>query len=286
MAQSHGTSSSAKHCSARRRHATPVIAALFAGALLSARAWADPPDAQFSAVASGSPGETIRTPGAVSGVIIGDFPDSGGTDSASTTTDLTAHAKGAASSRGSAGGQATINYYGEVVGPSTSPVPLSIVGSLSTQFAGGGGAATSGGGAIASMAWGIVEGFDMFGPGAGGATACSSPTPCGSASLSVNAVFEVDVGQIFEVALDAQASATNGALAVASVDPEISILPDFLAANPGLSLEFSANITQPGSVGSVPEPSTWTLLALGFAGLAFASRRRLPQARKGGDLIA
>ena len=97
----------------------------------------------------------------------------------------------------------------------------------------------------------------------------------------MNAVFDVEVGQIFEVALQAQASATNGALAVASVDPEISILPDFLAANPGLSLEFSANITQPGSVGSVPESSTWALLALGFAGLALASHRRPAHARKG-----
>ena len=130
------------------------------------------------------------------------------------------------------------------------------------------------------MAWGIDEGFDMFGPGGGGADACS-PAPCGSSSLvHVNAVFDVDVGQIFEVALQAQASATGGALAVASVDPEISILPDFLAANPGLSLEFSANITQPGSVGSVPEPSTWGLLTLGFVGLALASLRRPAQARK------
>lgn len=280
MAQfhTHGTPPPAKQRSSPRRPVTPAIAALIAGALISASAWAAPPDAQFSASAGGA--SPIRIPGEVSGVIIGDFPDSGGTDSASTTTDLTAHAKGAASSKGTAGGEATINYYGEVVGPSASPIPLSIVGSLSTQFAGGGGPVPSGGGAIASMAWGIAEGFDMFGPGAGGATACSSPNPCGSPSLSVNAVFDVDVGQIFEVALQAQASATSGALAVASVDPEISILPDFLAANPGLSLEFSANITQPGSVGSVPEPSTWALLTLGFVGLAFASLRRPAQARK------
>jgi hypothetical protein len=173
-----------------------------------------------------------------------------------------------------------INYYGEVVGPSTSPVPLSIVASLSTQFAGGVAPAISDGGAIADMAWGIADGFDMFAPFDGGATACSSPTPCGPGSLSVNAVFDVDVGQIFEVALQAQASASGGALAVTSVDPEISILPDFLAANPGLSLEFSANVTQPGAVGSVPEPSTWALLTLGFVGLAFASLGRPAQARK------
>ena len=82
------------------------------------------------------------------------------------------------------------------------------------------------------MAWGIADGFDMFDPFDGGATACSSPNACGSTPLSVNAVFDVDVAEIFEVALQAQASATNGALAVASVDPEISILPDFLAALP------------------------------------------------------
>ena len=118
-------------------------------------------------------------------------------------------------------------------------------------------------------------------PGAGGADACS-PAPCGSPSLvHVNAVFDVNVGQIFEVALEAQGSGTNGASYSVTADPEISILPDFLAENPGLSLEFSANITQPGSVDSVPEPSTWALLTLGFAALAFASHRRPSQARRG-----
>jgi hypothetical protein len=279
----HGIPPLAKQRGTRGRAATAALIALIAGALPSAHAWADPPDAQFTASAAGA--SPISTPGTVSGLVIGDFPDSGGTDSASTTIDLTAHAKGAASSRGSAGGEATINYYGEVVGSSTSPIPLSIVASLSTQFAGGGGPTISGGGAIASMAWGVANGFDMFDPFDGGATACSSPNPCGSPSLLVNEVFDVDVGQIFEVAMQAQASATSGALAVASVDPEISILPDFLAAHPGLSLEFSANITQPESVGSVPEPSTWALLTLGFVGLAFALRRRRLQERMGRGLV-
>jgi hypothetical protein len=281
MAQfhTHGTPPSAKQRSTGRRAAMPAIAALIAGALISAPASAAPPDAQFSAGAGGA--SPIRAPGAISGITIGDFPDAGGTDAASTTTTLTAHANGTADSRGGAASQATIAYYAEVVGSSTSPVPLSIVGTLSASWGGGGGPAVSGGGADASMAWGIAEGFDLFAPGAGGANACS-PAPCGSPSLvHVNAVFDVDVDQIFEVVLEAQGAGTSGASYSALADPNVSILPDFLAANPGLSLEFSANIAQPGPVGSVPEPSTWALLALGFAGLAFASHRRPAQARRG-----
>ena len=279
MAQfhTHGTPPSAKQLSTGRRAAMPAIAALIAGALISAPAWAGPPDAQFGAGAGGA--SPIRAPGAISGITIGDFPDAGGTDAASTTTTLTAHANGTADSRGGAASQATIAYYAEVVGSSTSPVPLSIVGTLSASWGGGGGPAVSGGGADASMAWGIAEGYDLFAPGAGGANACS-PAPCGSPSLvHVNAVFDVDVDQIFEVVLEAQGAGTNGASYSALADPNVSILPDFLAANPGLSLEFSANIAQPGSVGAVPEPSTWALLTLGFAGLAFASHRRPARAR-------
>jgi PEP-CTERM motif len=144
-----------------------------------------------------------------------------------------------------------------------------------------GGPAVSGGGAEASMGWGIADSFGMLGPGAGVALACS-PAPCDDfpSLVQVHAVFDVDVDQIFEVALSAAGGGTNGASFSALADPNVSILPDFLAANPGLRLEFSANITQPGAVGSVPEPSTWALLTLGFVGLAFASLRRPAQARK------
>ena len=127
MAQfhTHGTPPPAKQRSSPRRPVTPAIAALIAGALISASAWAAPPDAQFSASAGGA--SPIRIPGEVSGVIIGDFPDSGGTDSASTTTDLTAHAKGAASSKGTAGGgrrPSTIMGRSSVPRPRLSRSPL------------------------------------------------------------------------------------------------------------------------------------------------------------------
>jgi hypothetical protein len=127
MARSHTgeTSFWAPYCSTRRKTVTPVIAALALGALLSTPGWATPPDAQFSAGAGGA--SPILTPGSVSGIVIGDFPDAGGADAAYTTTTLTAHANGTANSRGGASSQATIVYYGEVVGPSATPIPLSIV---------------------------------------------------------------------------------------------------------------------------------------------------------------
>ena len=60
-------------------------------------------------------------------------------------------------------------------------------------------------------------------------------------------------------------------------DPSVSIDPAFLAQDPGATLEFSSNIQQfTPAAGSVPEPSTWVLIALGFAaiGLARARMRR------------
>ena len=51
----------------------------------------------------------------------------------------------------------------------------------------------------------------------------------------------------------------------ATVDPMITIDPTFLANNPGYSLVFSSNIKLSSSI---PEPSTWAMLLLGFTSLA------------------
>jgi hypothetical protein len=56
----------------------------------------------------------------------------------------------------------------------------------------------------------------------------------------------------------------------AFLDPIFSIDPNFVGAN-NYSIEMSAGI---GNVSAVPEPSTWAMMILGFAGVGFMSYRR------------
>jgi hypothetical protein len=76
--------------------------------------------------------------------------------------------------------------------------------------------------------------------------------------------------------LNSYANAFLGQVAYASADPLIQIDPTFLANNPGLSLDFSAGIEN-GIAGAVPEPSTWAMMILGFAGLGLMG---YPRSRK------
>ena len=93
----------------------------------------------------------------------------------------------------------------------------------------------------------------------------------------------LSIGDVYELIISASANGyprlggVGDFSSSASVDPVVSLNPAFLAAHPGFSLTFGAN-TFPATV---PEPSTWAMLALGFAGLAFArsqSARRLRRA--------
>jgi PEP-CTERM motif len=54
-------------------------------------------------------------------------------------------------------------------------------------------------------------------------------------------------------------------------------------AKAGDGFGFTYDIADPPLTGSVPEPSTWAMMALAFAGLAFAGYRR---ARKGATFAA
>jgi hypothetical protein len=249
-------------------------AGLIARAFFPTHAFALPPDATFSATAWGASPLNIFVPGTVSG--FGAF----GTDSATTKATLSASVAGS-SGDDFAQSSASVEYFGEVVGSSPTPVPLSIIGSLSSGFDTSGTTGIPGGGSGAQIFWGQAvqqNGLWNLVSGSPSVSVCAGPiAPCTPESGSLNATFSIDSGQIFEVSLNAAGDASGGASYSASADPMISILPSFLADHPGLSLEFSANISQPGAVGSIPEPSTWAMLMTGFSALAFAGfRRRSP----------
>jgi PEP-CTERM motif len=53
------------------------------------------------------------------------------------------------------------------------------------------------------------------------------------------------------------------------VDPMFTIQPDFVNS---YTLDFSQGIGN--SVGAVPEPSTWAMMILGFAGIGFMTYRQ------------
>jgi len=64
-------------------------------------------------------------------------------------------------------------------------------------------------------------------------------------------------------------SPTGSSSGFVTVDPTFSIDPDFLAQNPGYSLEFSDGI---GDSPDAPEPATWATMLVGLGGLGAAIR--------------
>jgi hypothetical protein len=89
---------------------------------------------------------------------------------------------------------------------------------------------------------------------------------------SYNGSLAIVPGQEYEVYMNAQAavSQTTGG-ASAAIDPYFYIDPNYQFAN-DFQLNFSPGITN--SVSAVPEPSTWAMLILGFAGVGFMAYRR------------
>jgi hypothetical protein len=100
----------------------------------------------------------------------------------------------------------------------------------------------------------------------------------GSRSWTLDANFSFQANQVYTayILVEGTASApgcagmcTSSESFSAVVDPILIIAPAF-ASN--YTLEFSPGV-QNGIPGGVPEPSTWAMMLLGFAGLGFAVRR-------------
>jgi hypothetical protein len=82
-------------------------------------------------------------------------------------------------------------------------------------------------------------------------------------TLTTNTPYEI------QMRIDIFAASYITTSASASIDPFISFAPGFDAT--GLSLEFSPGVQ---NVSPVPEPSTWAMMILGFAGVGFMAYRR------------
>jgi hypothetical protein len=194
------------------------------------------------------------------------FASANGTPALSSTTlpELSVSARGS-----TAGGVATANadglgsivVYYEIKGPEDQPVTLDISGSASTS---------------ASGADATADAYIEY--GAGDLYTCSSTIAgsCGKTESASGALDDVkfsneDTNVLEDMEVIATGDSTEGTGNFsARVDPTISIDPTWLASHPGYTFEYSSNL--PG-VAAIPEPSTWVMMLLGFAGLGFAGWR-------------
>ena len=212
--------------------------------------------------------DSLSTAGVLSGTACSTGAGSGcETSTAYATPGLTLSATGLTNggvATADAGSQASVQYYYEVLGPESIPVPLEISAALSTS---------ANGANVEALAEVENElGQTVYACSSAGNTYCTNfGSP--SASLDLNDVaFTATANSAAWVFLGVEGQSVYGTgLYSATVDPMITINPLFLAANPGYSLVFSSNISLSSGI---PEPSTWAMLLLGFTGLCLAGYRR------------
>ena len=155
---------------------------------------------------------------------------------------------------------ATVDFYFMIKGPKNEQVTYHLKASGSTSVFGGGQA----------TAMLYLDGTLLN-------YACSSSIT-GNCAVSDHFQFDTDFSatsntqEVLEIDLVGGTAAFGGGPFMASADPMITVDPSF--AKQGYSLELSPNVTQGSLASSAPEPGTWAMALLGFAGLGFAYRAR------------
>jgi PEP-CTERM motif len=105
---------------------------------------------------------------------------------------------------------------------------------------------------------------------------CSTALPCTDAFVGFSFAFTFSGGvHITDVTVDSGSSAdflpVSGGLTFNPTDIFVNLVGDSPAAGDKLILD----VTAAGSTPVIPEPSTWAMMLLGFAGLGFIGYRRL-----------
>jgi hypothetical protein len=166
---------------------------------------------------------------------------------------------------------ASLNYSLELVGPSGAPVPVDLKSSITGTL-------------ISGSAYGVVAlasaSLVVINPS--GSLVSGSYLPAPPQPTTVDTVIDLFPNTIYGVSLQALALALCGAQdeygtatcdgnlasASAAVDPTFTIDPNFAGASQ-YQIVFS-----PGVASAVPEPDTWAMMLIGFAGLGYAAFRR------------
>jgi hypothetical protein len=249
------------------------------------------PDAIYKGFAPGMPGidatPNLSHPGTISGTH--GVPESSPPDEIAWTVTLAGAPNpsalaGSDQSNGGVYASGSVLYYMEITGPSgATPVAVDLTASLfSTSYGDGGALATleiQGACSPTSCPAPSAE-FAVCSAVEVGCAAGLSPTlnlSSTKVSLDSNTMYTVFIHAVASAPADGASTVVVTGGGRASVDPYFAIDP---SAPEGYSLAFSPDIKNSPTTG-VPEPSSWILLSVGFAGAGFFrfSRKGLPQAR-------
>jgi len=229
---------------------------------------------------------TTTTPGTISNSYTnyaGSISTSSLTGNAAVPSITTSVSSGGVTGVSESNASETLTYYVHLSGPAGfAPVDFISNGTVFSNNIANGVLGTSSSSAALTIAGGYYLGTAQSVNGAitlhsqTGALASGTITAGPAAnSFIMDGSIQTFGGSSFQVVMSSEVSTqmTGQPTGLASTyfDPFFFIDPTFAAANPGYSLSFSSGI---GNVSPVPEPSTWAMLILGFAGIGFMAYRR------------